>query len=89
VAPFTVSKACRAARIVVDRKMLKAHGAFALYLDGLSIRAETVAEARGRRPWVPERPINTPALDLSVGHAFAHGDEDESEAESKPPEGEP
>jgi competence protein ComEC len=76
VAPFTVSKACRAARVVVDRKMLKEHGAYALYIDGLSIRAETVAEARGMRPWVPERPPHTPAPDLGVGHAFAHGDAD-------------
>ena len=86
VASFTVSKACRAARIVVDRKMLKEHGAFALYLDGLSIRAETVAEARGTRPWVPERPPSTPALDLSVGHAFAHGDgeQDDESAKERP-----
>jgi competence protein ComEC len=79
VAPFTVSKACRAARVVVDRKMLIEHGAYALYIDGLSIRAETVAEARGMRPWVPERPPHTPAPDLAIGHAFAHGDGDNEE----------
>jgi competence protein ComEC len=51
IAPFTVGK-CRAARVIVDRRMLRAHGAHALYIDGLSIRAETVAASRGKRPWV-------------------------------------
>jgi hypothetical protein len=35
--------------------MLNAHGAHALYIDGLSIRTETVAAGRGHRPWVPDR----------------------------------
>jgi competence protein ComEC len=52
IAPFTVGKRCRAARVIVDRRMLKAEGAHALYIEGLSIRTETVAEQRGRRPWV-------------------------------------
>jgi len=34
---------------------LQAEGAYALYIEGLSIRSESVAETRGRRPWVPER----------------------------------
>ena len=51
VAPFSVGKKCRAARVIVDRKMLRAHGAHALYIEGLSIRTETVAAARGNRPW--------------------------------------
>ena len=50
IAPFTLTKPCRA-RVVVDRRMLKTHGAHALYVEGLSIRTETVAEARGARPW--------------------------------------
>jgi competence protein ComEC len=54
VAPFTIGKKCRAARVIIDRRMLRAKGAYALYLEGLSIRAESVAEARGRRPWVPD-----------------------------------
>jgi competence protein ComEC len=54
VAPFTVSKRCRAARVIVDRPALKEGGAQALYIEGLSIRAVTVASARGHRPWVPE-----------------------------------
>jgi hypothetical protein len=69
--------------------MLKEHGAYALYIEGLSIRAESVAEARGSRPWVPERPPPTPAPDLNVGHAFAHGDSGESDVESERPETEP
>jgi len=51
IAPFTVSKRCRAARVIVDRRMLKSEGAHALYIEGLSISAETVAQARGNRPW--------------------------------------
>jgi competence protein ComEC len=57
IAPFTVGKKCRAARVIVDRRRLKAQGAHALFIDGLSIRTETVAAARGRRPWVPDRAI--------------------------------
>jgi competence protein ComEC len=86
VAPFSVTKSCRAARVVVDRKMLKEHGAYALYIEGLSIRSETVAEARGTRPWVPEHPPPMPAPDLNVGHAFARGDgnDDEDSPEEQP-----
>jgi hypothetical protein len=49
-----VGKKCRAARVIVDRNALKAGGAHALYIEGLSIRAVSVASARGHRPWVPE-----------------------------------
>ena len=51
VAPFTVSKTCRAARVLVDRRALKRGGAHALFIDGLSIRTETVTHARRNRPW--------------------------------------
>jgi hypothetical protein len=74
IAPFTVGKKCRAARVIVDRRMLKTHGAHALYIEGLSIRTETVAEARGRRPWVPDRaivvrrPSESPDRDLTRGN---------------------
>jgi competence protein ComEC len=51
IAPFNIGKTCRAARVIVDRTMLKTKGAHALYIEGLSIRTETVAEARGHRPW--------------------------------------
>ena len=76
IAPFTVSKRCRAARVIVDRRALKAGGAQALYIEGLSIRAVSVASARGRRPWVPDRavvstPQSTPDADSSEGGA--HG----------------
>jgi competence protein ComEC len=59
IAPFTVGKKCRAARVIVDRRMLRAEGAHALYVEGLSIRTETVAAARGKRPWAPDRAIVT------------------------------
>ena len=39
--------------------MLRAEGAHALYVEGLSIRTETVAAARGKRPWTPDRAIVT------------------------------
>jgi len=53
IAPFTISRKCRAARVIVDRRMLKSKGAHALYIEGLSIRTETVAATRGQRPWSP------------------------------------
>jgi competence protein ComEC len=55
IAPFTVGKKCRAARVIVDRRVLKAYGAHALFIEGLSIRTETVASARGNRPWTRDR----------------------------------
>ncbi len=51
IAPFTIGNGCRAARVIVDRRVLKEDGAHALYIEGLSIRTETVAGARGARPW--------------------------------------
>ena len=51
VAPFKLGQACKSPRVIVDRKALSAQGAHALFIDGLSIRTETVAEHRGRRPW--------------------------------------
>jgi len=52
IVPFTIGERCRAARVIVDRRMLKEKGAHALYIEGLSVRTETVAQARGNRPWV-------------------------------------
>ncbi|MGB6389110.1 MAG: ComEC/Rec2 family competence protein [Methyloceanibacter sp.] len=69
IAAISVGKACKAARVVIDRRMLRAAGAHALYIEGLSIRSESVAETRGRRPWVPEREVAKPPL--PSGHAYA------------------
>ncbi len=80
IAPFTVGKKCRAARVIVDRRMLRAHGAHALYIDGLSIRTVTVAAARGRRPWVPERDIIAPDPLSTSGMAYARGDNEADDA---------
>jgi hypothetical protein len=80
IAPFTVGKKCRAARVIVDRRMLRAHGAHALYIDGLSIRTVTVAAARGRRPWVPERDIIAPDPLSTSGMAYASGDNEADDA---------
>lgn len=53
IAPVTLGKKCRAALVIVDRRMLKAYDAHALYIEGLSIRTETVAAARGPGPGLP------------------------------------
>ena len=45
------TRAARAARVLVDRRALKRGGAHALFIDGLSIRTETVTHARRNSPW--------------------------------------
>lgn len=62
---------CPKARVVVDRIDVWAEGAHALYLDGQSIRIETVAEARGERPWVQARRGRTRDPPVNTGTAFA------------------
>jgi competence protein ComEC len=57
IVPFSIGKKCRAARVIIDRRMLREKGAHVLYIEGLSIRTETVASSRGKRPWVPDRAI--------------------------------
>jgi len=79
IAPFTIGKKCPAARVIVDRRMLKAEGAHALYIEGLSIRTETVAAARGRRPWAPDRAIVKMRPSAISGQARPHGDESDDE----------
>ncbi len=76
IAPFTVGRTCRAARVIVDRRALNEGGAQALYIEGLSIRAVSVASARGRRPWVPNRAVVGPsesALDAESSQGSAGG----------------
>ena len=51
VAQIPLHRSCPKARVTVDRIDLWADGAHALYLDGQSIRVETVAQHRGSRPW--------------------------------------
>jgi len=80
IAPFTIGKKCRAARVIVDRRMLKSEGASALYIEGLSIRTETVAAARGRRPWVPDHTIVRTGPPSHSGHVDAHGNEADDNA---------
>ena len=79
---FTVGERCRAA-IVLDRRRLKSGGAHALYVEEFSVRTETVAAARGMRPWVPARPASqryTP----EVGSAYAKGEGTDGAAEQPP-----
>ena len=80
IAPFTIGKKCRAARVIVDRRMLKSEGASALYIEGLSIRTETVAAARGRRSWVPDHTIVRTGPPSLSGHVDAHGNEADDNA---------
>ncbi len=78
IAPFTISRKCRAARVIVDRRILKAKGAHALYIEGLSIRTETVAAARGRRPWAPESVIVAKRARPYAGQVDTESDEDDT-----------
>ncbi len=55
VAAFPLRGHCKAARVTLDRLDMLRGGAHALYLEGQSIRLETVAEKRGHRPWTLER----------------------------------
>jgi competence protein ComEC len=80
IAPFTIGKKCRAARVIVDRRMLKAKGAHALYIEGLSIRTETVASARGKRPWAPDRAIVRASPQSPAGPVYPEGNEDDERA---------
>ena len=84
IAPFTISRKCRAARVIVDRRILKAKGAHALYFEGLSIRTETVAAARGRRPWAPDRVIVAKRPRPSAGRGNTESDEDDTALDRRP-----
>jgi hypothetical protein len=64
--------------------MLKSEGASALYIEGLSIRTETVAAARGRRPWVPDHTIVRTGPPSLSGHVEAHGNEADDGAGDAP-----
>ena len=64
--------------MVIDRRMLQADGAHAIYIEGLSIRSESVAEARGRRPWVPDRQIAKQVLPSGQAYARDQGVTDEN-----------
>lgn len=56
IAQMPVNRRCPNARAKIDRRDLWKEGAHALYLDGQSIRIETVANARGNRPWSRNTP---------------------------------
>ena len=48
-------------------------GAHALYIEGLSIRTETVAASRGHRPWLPD-PTAAKATPRAQPEPFADED---------------
>jgi competence protein ComEC len=49
-------RACPGPRILIDRFDLWREGSHALWLSPGAVRVESVAAARGRRPWVRQRP---------------------------------
>lgn len=51
VAKFYLPGNCEKPGIRIDRRSLRDAGAHALYVEGNSIRMETVAQMRGARPW--------------------------------------
>ena len=69
VAQIPINRPCPNARVTVDRIDLWADGAHALYLDGQSIRVETVAQSRGARPW--SRTVSRRRKPAPDGNAYA------------------
>lgn len=56
ITPLPAPKGCAAPKVLIDAAALARHGGHALYLDWEGKqppRVATVAQARGRRPWVP------------------------------------
>jgi competence protein ComEC len=52
---FPKPAGCRSPGHLIDVDDVSARGAHALFIDGDRVRMETVAEARGDRPWAPKR----------------------------------
>jgi competence protein ComEC len=79
VAGVAAPEACRQPAVVIDYPALKREGTHALYFDGTgAIRVETVAQARGERPWAAkpaprEKPAERRSADgpLQVAPAVA------------------
>lgn len=69
VAQIPLRRPCPNARVTVDRIDLWADGAHALYLEGQSIRVETVAQHRGSRPW--SRMTSRRRKPVADGNAYA------------------
>ena len=54
VASFPLRKSCSSIPLRIDRFDVWRMGAYALFIDGSTIRAETARSVRGARPWVTE-----------------------------------
>jgi competence protein ComEC len=54
VLAFSKPKRCRLAGAAIDIGDLTARGAHALTIEDAQVRVETVADARGDRPWAPK-----------------------------------
>src|SRR5262245_55757443 len=54
VVKFAKPKGCNPAGVVIDIGDLGSRGAHALAIEGGRVRVETVADARGDRPWAPK-----------------------------------
>lgn len=55
VSAVPIRRGCGGAALVVDRFALWRQGAHAIWLDGSTMRVETVGQDRGDRPWVARR----------------------------------
>jgi competence protein ComEC len=54
VASFPLRKSCSSIPLRIDRFDVWRMGAYALFIDGSTIRTETARSVRGARPWVTE-----------------------------------
>ncbi len=59
IAPFALSSDCRRPQLVIDRRFVYLNGAVGLTIGARGIDIVTVAERRGRRPWVMARTART------------------------------
>ena len=63
----------RIAQATLQRRQ-RVQGAHALYIEGLSIRSESVAKMRGRRPCVPEPQLTKPGQAYAKDQGSAEDD---------------
>jgi competence protein ComEC len=68
VIKFAKPRGCAPPGTVIDADDIQRNGAHALYLEDGQVRTETVADARGGRPWVPHshKPVGEDAIALEA-----------------------
>ena len=55
IARYQVKRPCSGPKLILDRRATERSGVHAIYIDGASIRVETVEASRGARPWTQQR----------------------------------